>query len=207
MNGSKLLQPHILVASRRHAGTHLINPLVKRLAGCKTVSADKLGVLFVPAPGQKLIVFTRDSRNIATAAFRWKIRQMGLPDVPTKKWDHDIAEKMRRLNGTKNLPPEMHGLHGLRANYIYWHHWLSQPHHRCRFEDLTGKRYKKALVALADYLESDQDPLEIWAGLYKKSHTFSGRFTDWNEWWGTESKQAFVETGGRDLLKLLGYQE
>lgn len=203
----KIKEGAVLVVARRHGGTHLINPLVKRLAGRKAQSVDKLGKLFVPEG--KLVLFTRDPRNIITSRFRWKLRQKGWPDRPSTAWDRDMAEKMMRPNiQHHSIPKELWGLAGPRGNLVYWKHWLRQPHHRVTFEQLTqDKRVSKHLAALGQYLDTIESPDHIWADLYKKSHTYSGNFSDWRLWWGPRTIQAFNQNGGPELLTLLGYAE
>lgn len=196
----------VYVAARRHGGTHLINPLIKGISGRKAISLDKSGRLFVP--DGPLVVFTRDPRNIATARFRWKLRQQGLSDRPTFKYDAHIAERLMRVNRPSlNIPDELVGLPGLHGNLIYWRWWLNQIHHRVTFEELTEGKVGGALKRLGKYVGRVRDPETIFYSLYKQSHTYSGSFSDWRKWWGPKTKEAFYDNGGRELLKLLGYRE
>lgn len=204
----KLNRPHVLIAAIRHGGTHLINPLVKKLGG-RGCSADKQIGLLVPKG--KLIVFTRDSRNTITSAFRWKLRQCGRPDVPMPEYDEEIAERLGRRNHKKKnkyMPDHMAST-GIETRMAYWKHYLGfEEKLRVRFEDLTSqtpKVQKRTLMAIKDYLGSDEDPEAILATFYRKSVTYSGKFTDWRQWWGPKARAEFVRNKGNQLLEILGY--
>jgi hypothetical protein len=205
----KLNRPHCLIAAMRHGGHHLINPLVKKL-GVAGLSADKqIGLL---VPDDKLIVFMRDSRNTITSAFRWKLRQCGRTDAPLPGYDEEIAERLgivaTRKKASKYLPGST-GKTGIETRIIYWSHYLQFPNKLVvRFEDLTSetpKVQRRTLIAIKDYLGSDGDPEAIFATYYRKSTTYSGKFTDWRQWWGPKARASFAHNKGNQLLGILGY--
>jgi hypothetical protein len=204
----KLSRPHVLIAAIRHGGTHLINPLVKKLGG-RGCSADKQIGLLVPQ--NKLIVFTRDSRNTITSAFRWKLRQCGRPDIPMPEYDEEIAKRLGTRNRKKKnkYMPDHATSTGIETRMAYWKHYLSFENKLLvRFERITSddnKTRKRTLLSIKDYLESTEDPEAVLATFYKNSFTYSGRFTDWREWWGPKAIESFHHNKGNELLKVLGY--
>ena len=201
----------VTIAARRHGGTHLINPLCKRLAGRKCFSADKARSLFVPTG--PLVVFTRDPRNTLISRLRWDLKNKGLPANPPPDFGYD--EKLARRLGMTTMPndrdpPEFWYLTGMKYQLAYWGYWLAlgYPKIVSRFETLANEDTGVAETArIGEYLQTKEDPEAIFRGLFRVSPTYNGSFSDWREWFGPLSMEAFKRNGGPAVLAVMGYKE
>lgn len=199
------------MASRRHGGTHLINPICKRLSGHNCRSADKARQLFVPTG--PLVVFLRDPRNIFISRFRWDLKRSHHSTAPLVGFGYDqlLAERLHSVTHP-NLrdPPEFWHTVGMGYGLAYWGYWLRMPVPKIisRFEVLANaKTGPEEAKRLRDYFQTDADYEAVFHSLYKVSPTYNAQPTDWREWFGPRMTDAFNMHGGRELLTLMGYEE
>lgn len=184
------------VALLRHGGSHLIRPIVSKL-GAEIIEPGNFGAPLDQAHGP-VIVFLRDPRDRMAATHRWwsqkprKARLMGLAGNST---DEQIAW----LLDDAGFLGEM--LRWARI-WCYWPQAL-----KVRFEDIAGcgteeiRRIASHLGLVRDY----QRDAEIYDAVWLKGRTYTGKHSDWREYFGPQSNEVWKTNGGPELLELMGY--
>lgn len=181
-------KPYTVIALR-HGGTHLINPTVRYLTG-GTVYCPKGEDALTCIPGRVVIVFLRDPRNWLISFYKWKGGQFG----------DDKALARFMLARRKDDSP---------LNYVVrWaERWVGWPGaFVSHFERLMPPDGARETARIAQFLGSTKDPDAIYASVFGKSGTFTGKPSDWRQWFGPESHRAFENGGGPALLKRMGYE-
>lgn len=199
------------VAALRHGGTHLIQPIVRRLTG-KTVYAPKGNISLHCIPSRIVVVFTRDPRNRVVSNLRYKT---GLMLDRTTLADRDQA----LLHFLKTSKAQGHDLpiDHMQKWATVWVGMAEKPGKRAvklmTFEALaspaTGVDEVLQLVAFLN--QAQDDPLRASSeSAYEysmgKSGTFTGRHSDWREWFGEESRRFWRANFGAALTSRMGYQ-
>lgn len=184
------LKPYTLIALR-HSGTHLIQPIMRSLTD-KPVSAPKGESALAFIPSAKCIVFLRDPRNIVVSHMRYK--NAGI----------DTAKADKRL---LRLLTKHHGGDGPIEHMTKWaKRWMAcEGALVVRFETLIAERQSE-VTRIRDYLGvGDVDAAITYA--FGTSVTYTGRHSQWREWFGPQSLEAWKTNGGPDLVRLMGYSD
>lgn len=202
-------KPFTLIALR-HSGTHLIQPLMRRLTG-RAVSAPKGPSALTFIPATKCVVFLRDPRNIVVSHMRYK--NAGMPQSKADKRLHRLLTKRGDGDG-----PIEHMTKWARrwANPPFWSKkdWENAPSLTVRFEQLTVEDFPdrcNEITRIAQYLFSPKNPTfgQIWDAhdyAFGTSVTYTGRHSKWQEWFGPQSLEAWNTNGGPELVRLMGYK-
>jgi hypothetical protein len=184
--------PTATVALMRHGGSHLIRPIVAKL-GFDIVEPGNFGAPLAEAVGP-VIVFLRDPRNRMSATLRWWAARGKLhPSVTNAAMD----EQMLFLLREKGFLEEM-----LRWASV-WCNW-SPPKTVVRFErmNLASIRLIANRLGLSRDVERDK---RIFGEVYGKGRTYTGNHSNWKEYFGPLSMTYWNNSGGSELLKLMGY--
>lgn len=180
----------ISVMVMRHAGAHLILPMVKSMTG-KAIYRTKGPESLICEPSGKVIIFMRNPRNRLISFFRWKRGQL-----PT---DAELAEFMTKPKRDGEYSP----LEFATAWAKRWRHRKGALH--VRFEDLADAVNGPTEIArMAGFLGVDADPNAVFASFVGKG-TFTGRHSDWRTCFGPKSDRAYRRHGGAELDRLMGY--
>lgn len=187
-------KPYTL-ACLRHSGTHLIQPIMRRLTN-KAVYAPKGDDALRCIPSAKVVVFLRDPRNIIVAHARYKtsLRE------PSAKFDRRLAKLLTRRRLNSDLPIE----HMTKwANR--WYDWPGAL--VVRFSDLTDPaKTLSEIERVRAYLDNLGDAEDARAYAMGTSVTYTGRHSKWREWFGPESTKAWNANGGPALVRAMGYR-
>ncbi len=114
------------------------------------------------------------------------------------------------------LHPEVMKVNSLVDFYDLYLQWLNYPFiHVVRFEDIVGpngggsdSRQLSEIKKIADFLgvSLDDDDIDgIASKLWGGTHTFSGRTSDWKNYFTEQHKQLFKDLAGQLLIDL-GYE-
>lgn len=211
MNMNQRTNKPYTVAALRHGGTHFITPIVRKLTG-KTVYSPK-GIISIHCiPSRVCVVFTRDPRNRLISNIRYKL---ATHDDALNEMDRDnlVLEFLKRAKQPG---------HDLPIDFMHkwatvWLDRVETPLKRAvklmRFETLAdparGLDEVRALVAFLN--EAQDDPLlataeEAYEYSFGKSGTWTGRHSNWREWFGPKSKAFWRANFGAALTKKMGYQ-
>lgn len=182
-------KPYTLICLR-HSGTHLIQPIMRRLTG-STVYAPKGSDAINCTPSAKCVVFLRDPRNTIISHTRYKAS-----DLQPGKADKRIAKLITKRKS---------GIEGPIEHMTAWaRRWArSEGTLIVRFEDLVSDKVGQ-VTRVRDYLGGGDvdDAIEYTFG---KSGTWTGRHSQWREWFGPLALDAWNANGGPRLLKAMGY--
>jgi hypothetical protein len=203
-------KPYTLIALR-HSGTHLIQPIIRSLTGKTCYVPKGQNALDCPAAA-KTVVWLRDPRNTLVSQYRYKRGK----DAP--KDDASFAAAlMRAKNGTRPI-----------AYLLQWaERWgAASSCYVARFEDFVSADALGRIVrvsALAEYLlgppihgsrvESESSVgREVAVGqaiayAFGTSGTYTGRHSQWEEWFGPRTREVWEKEGGAKLLQAMGYAE
>lgn len=186
-------KPYTL-ACLRHSGTHLIQPIMRRLTD-KPIYAPKGNDALVCKPSQKVVVFLRDPRNTIVSHTRYKssIREPA-------KLDRRIAKLITRRRPGEDTPIEH--MTKWAKRWVKWKGALV-----VRFEVLTNPEFSLSEVErISAYLDGLGDPEDARAYAMGTSVTYTGRHSRWREWFGPEATKAWNENGGPALVRAMGYR-
>lgn len=192
--------PIATVALLRHGGSHLIRPIVAGL-GFEIVEPGRKGVPLDHAEGPA-IVFLRDPRDRMAATYRWWSTRAGKSArLMAAGTDTDSRMAWLLMNGgTPGFLPEM-----LRWARV----WCKKPEAcRVHFEQLR-QNGPAEVARIARHLglppcnARDED---LFAEVYGHGRTYTGRHSDWREWFGPKSNAVWTANGGPDLMHLMGYE-
>lgn len=197
--------PPATVACMRHAGTHLIRPIVFGL-GFRIVEPGYQGARIDSAIGST-ILFPRDPRNRIVALCRWKLEQSDRTrSIVTRNGAATTKDAM--IAATMQSEPFL-------ADMLHWAQiWCFNRRHksfRVTFEELAESASKAVELVgkIAHYLECSED-IERDEALvkahFRQSPTYTGDLSRWKEWFGPESWHTWESQGGPKLLHLMGYK-
>lgn len=164
-------------------------------------------------PPGPLVVFLRDPRNIFISRQKWSLRRRGISLQPPAGfgWDDMIAEGLSKYNKPRHdTPKELWGLIGMQYQLKYWQYWLELdvPKIVSKFELLASQETGPSEAErIGKYFGSKEDHVGIFNSLFMVSPTYTGHRTDWREWFGPKSVDAFYRYGGEELLALTGYEK
>lgn len=207
--------PPATVACLRHAGTHLIRPIVFDLGfrivepGYQAVNYET-GEEFI-APIDKaegpVILFPRDPRNRIVALCRWKLEHSAATrSIVTRNGTATTKDAM--VVATMESEPFL-------ANMLEWAQiWCvdrAADSLRVTFEDLSKSEHSaRALVGkMADHLGLSPDGARdrrIVAAHFRQSPTYTGDLSRYKDWFGPESWHTWESQGGPQLMHLMGYE-
>lgn len=175
----------------RHSGTHLILPIVKRLTG-KPIYRPKGEDCLTCIPNGPVIVFVRNPRNWIVSSYRWK-----RGNDPN---DERLAQFMLAVK-------DGHEMNALQFANAWAKRWMVHTGAMLvRFEDLKERERGIAIVEkLRGFLNAGGNPKEVYDSVYGGG-TFTGRHSDWREWFGPLSRSAWDANRGREIDRLMGYQ-
>ncbi len=184
------------IALMRHGGSHLIRPIVAQM-GFDIVEPGNFGAPLDEAQGP-VIVFLRDPRDRMVSTLRWwREKPRKLTELTVKCKGKSDDEQLLYLLSEDGFLEEM----------LTWARiWCNWPNALIiRFEDI---RYQGCSVidTIADHLGFVGDTEAIFNAVYEKSHTFTGRYSNWYEWFGVKSNSYWELNGGIELLELMGYK-
>lgn len=140
--------------------------------------------------GHKMLHIIRHPKNVAVSWMRHRNKQNSSVLLTQKTLAQLIENKMFGMSVVKY--------------YSGFLKWLEQPHVlTVRFEDVFEK---KDLVAhkIFTYLDHKAEHLDF-SSIYGEGATYTGKWSDWQEWWSEEIDAVWQKTGGLDLEKRLGY--
>lgn len=184
----------ITVALMRHGGSHLIRPIVHGMTGAQLLEPGKKGRPIDRAEGP-VIVFLREPRDRMVATFRW--------------WSKKEGKAARLAAAGKSVDRQMAWLlsdAGFMADMLRWSKiWCSWPGAlTVRFEDIRANGPSE-VERIATFLGVKCDADELFGQVYKNSPTYTGRHSDWREWFGPRSLAAWDANGGQELLRVMDY--
>lgn len=181
------------VIVQRHAGSHLILPLVKSLKPGGVFKTKGRQSLFA-IPSGKLIVFRRNPRNRLVSMFRWK-----------RKWS-DAASADAEL--AKYIVRPKDGMTPVAFMHLWAERWIDDPTAlHITFEDLaSAESGPKTTARIAAHVGSERDPDAAFAAIFKGG-TYTGTHSDWRVWFGPRTLEAYAAAGGTELDKRMGYGE
>lgn len=174
------------VALLRHGGSHLIRPIVAAL-GYGIVEPGNFGAPLNEAVGP-IIVFRRDPRNRVISKMRWRLAKLGLPDSDD---DFRTAELIRADAVEMRMWAD---------TWCNWPGTLS-----VRFEDVRADGPAQ-ITRIAKHLGTECDSEALYADIYAKGRTYTGRHSDWRKSFGPYSAAAWNAHGGPDLVRVMGYE-
>lgn len=184
------LHPHVTIFCLRHGGTHLIKPLVKRLANLPMVDVGKRDMSDHVPIGPVVVAF-RDPRNVMVAMRKWELRRAGKSIVPDRSHDKAIS---RLIGNHMEFMTK-----GVNA-------WVDRPAIRTTFEALTGlfgdHEANRIGCELGCAHGAGADALTV---VWGTGHTYTGEFSDHRKWFGPLSIAAWDHNGGAALLAKMGY--
>jgi len=191
--GNHSVKPYTVMVMR-HAGSHLIKPLMRRLTG-QALYSPKGDDALIRDPSGKVVVFLRDPRDRAVSGYRYKAGRRG-QDVS----DVGLARFLSRKPKGGITPIEFMQAWGQR--------WNNYPGAMVmRFEDLVrdAAERKAQVDRLAGYVGCG-DPADAIAYAFETSRTFTGRYSSWPEWFGPLATKAWHDGGGARAVKAMGYK-
>lgn len=179
----------------RHGGTHLILPLVKGLTGAP-LYRPKGDEALICQPNGPTIVFTRNPRNWLVSFYRWK---RGDPETLELR-DAALAKFMRSIRPRKTMNPIAY------AQRWAWR-WRRWPGvHIVRFESLQDRAEGiETMRKMCEFLGVAADPESVYLSVYGRG-TFTGKHSDWREWFGPLSLRAYGYSAGDFLDLSMGYK-
>lgn len=185
----------ITVMVMRHGGSHLIKPIVRYLTGLPIYSPKGQNAL-TAIPSGKLVVFPRDPRSRAISGYRYKLKRR-------RKATPSDAGLARYLSA-----PPSGGIGVVQFMREWAERWMYWPGAMMvRFEDLVfdpASRHRE-VVRLGRFLSSERDASEAISYAFETSHTFTGKYSTWDEWAGPLSREAWEREGGDDVVRMMGY--
>lgn len=197
------------VAAMRHGGTHLINPVVRRLTN-KPVYSPKGASSLVCTPSSIVIVFPRDPRNRAVSNVRYKLGREAVDRLDEAGRDEALFHYLStRKSGDALLPIEFmtrwaqrwcHGKFGNAGT-----HWML-----CRFEELAGPNALLECTKIATFLKEVGADLVCTPDVARAyalgtSGTFTGRHSNYREWFGPKSIAFWNRNFGPSCTMEMGY--
>lgn len=181
----------------RHGGSHLIRPIVAALGGDPIIEPGRVTAPIDESHGP-VIVFRRDPRDRMAATQRWwtgkprKLQSM-------RQGGDDADGQIAWLLIEGGFLPEM-----LRWARI----WCNRPDAlTVRFEDMR-ERGTDEIARIAEHLGKPRDyqrDAEIWESIWLKGRTYTGKHSDWREYFGPKSNAVWEREGGPELVRLMGY--
>lgn len=174
----------------RHSGTHLILPIVKRLTG-KPVYRPKGQDCLTCVPNGPVVVFVRNPRNWIVSSYRWK-RGSDLSDAR-------LANFMTRVKDGAEM-------NALQFAHAWAKRWMVHPGAmQMRMEDLKDREKGIAILeSLRGFLKAGGNPAEVYDSVYGGG-TYTGRHSNWKEWFGPLSRATWRANRGREIEELMGY--
>lgn len=189
---NRTTKPTTLIALR-HGGTHLIQPLIRHLTDA-AVAAPKGRMTLGHIPAPKVVVFTRDPRNRIVSHFRYKYHKAkGDPG----SFDEELAAFIRRVKD---------GQTNIEFMTAWAKRWVGYPGSLLmRFETVMADQLAET-ERLKEYLGAPGDAAAACEYTFGKSGTWTGRHSNWREWFGPRATEAWEADGGRKCLKAMGYK-
>lgn len=184
----------------RHGGTHLVKPVLSKLVG-KWQGGKWRTALEREALGPTVVV-TRDPRNRAVSAFRWKnkgrTRQPGIVET-----DKALAKYLTAVKDNT-------GTTIMEFMHAWADRWMGLDGvHYSRFEDfISGEKYViRAINKIANHAGIETTPAEIkhWYYSVYKGVGFSGQHSNYRQWFGPRTTEAWIAAGGEELVRKMGY--
>lgn len=198
---------HVTVICFRHGGTHLIFPFIQQMSTLPIVEAGKLHEL-AHTPDGPVVVIWRDPRNRIVSTYRWNLKRR--PDR-VKRWGATDDERLAALISKPDMPnlPRMKEAQGVSytvAMRKFVGHWMKYGA-TTTFEALTDPhRSSMAAETVAEAVGYWGDAKRALENVMGKSHTYTGKFSDWREWFGPKSIEAWEREGGPELCRMMGYE-
>ncbi|OFX02445.1 MAG: hypothetical protein A3E78_11005 [Alphaproteobacteria bacterium RIFCSPHIGHO2_12_FULL_63_12] len=181
----------VTVALMRHGGSHLIRPIVSNMGVERILEPGKFECPIDQAEGP-VIVFIRDPRDRMAATLRW--------------W---MAREKGRRYGTE--PDDR--LAGMLVDEGFLEHMLQWSRIWCvwpgaltvRFEDMRSDGPRE-VGRIANHLGIPvEDPVAAFEAVYGKGRTYTGKHSNWKDYFGPKSLAAWDAHGGPELLGIMGY--
>ncbi len=196
----------ITVAALRHGGTHLITPIIRKLTG-KTVYSPKGEAALHCIASPIVVVFYRDPRNRVISNLRYKMGDVTIGMAPAAR-DQALADFLLKRKQPGSLLPIEY--------MIQWdQRWSKEPTGRqqmhSRFETIVapeatlGEIRRIASLLTAAGLELEATPEEAQTYALGTSGTFTGRHSNYREWFGPLACAAWKREFGPALTKRMGY--
>lgn len=187
----------------RHSGTHLIQPLIRNMTG-KTVYVPKGQDALDCIPSPKVVVWIRDPRNTLVSMYRYK--NGGREAVPN---DERFAKMLNR---------HKRGVWPVTYMGLWARRWapnlkrLAAGTLVTRFEDYVSADNLGRIVLvhrLDGFLNGEADSARTNTAIayaFGTSGTYTGRHSQWREWFGPRSTEVWEAQNGPALLRLMGYE-
>lgn len=187
-------KPYTVIVMR-HGGSHLILPLVRAIAR-QPLYRPKGNEALICKPSGPTIIFIRNPRNRLVSFFRWK---RGFPETLAER-DAALAWFMTLVTGrhSKKLNP-------LQFMLAWANRWMREDGLLVRFEDMIGPHGEAEAVRIQKFLGTEGDAALVHKAIVGAT-TFTGRHSDWREWFGPQSLARYRANGGEDLDKLMRYE-
>lgn len=200
------------VAAMRHGGTHLITPVIRRLTN-KPVYSPKGVASITCIPSEIVIIFSRDPRNRAVSNVRYKLGREAVEKLTAEERDEHLAAYLQTRKGEGGLTP-------IDFMLKWAGYWLNdrapwdrsaREVFRCTFEELAGPLALSVVGNIAAFLEQAgvklvATPEEAKAYTLGMSGTFTGRHSNYAEWFGPKSLAYWRSNFGPELTRRMGYQ-
>jgi len=142
----------------------------------------------------KHLFIIRDPRNVAVSWMRHRIKQLsgkGEQVLPSKQFlEQIIRGKMF------NMP--------VAKYYGGFTPWIGAPNTLCIRFEYFFEHFDNVADDIVNYLAANKRPSR--KEVYGKSTTYTGSWSEWQDWWSEDIQRAWRDTGGDLLTYNLGYQ-
>lgn len=174
----------------RHAGSHLILPMVKFMVG-RGVHRAKGQQALTFEPYGPTIVFVRNPRNRLVSNFRWKFGRW-----PT---DLEIAAFAIGVKAGEEMSP-------LDFMLAWAERWMRHPGALIvRFEDLSDAvKAPSEIGRIASFIGVHPNVDEVVSAFVGRG-TFTGKHSDWKICFGPKAIATYNERRGQEIDRLMGY--
>lgn len=198
----------VTVALMRHGGSHLIRPIVSRLGASRIIEPGNFGHPVDRAKGP-VIVFLRDPRDRMVSTYRWwltKPRKAEQLEDAGSTPDEQIAWLLSvggdKVNRIGNPLPGKRFVEEMLTWAMIWCPYRGSL--IVRFEDLRTSGARE-IDRIADHLHVKCDTQAVFDEVYGRGRTYTGRHSDWREYFGPAATAAWNRHHGPRLLEIMGY--
>ncbi len=183
--------PICTVALMRHGGSHLIRPIVNAM-GYDIIEPGNFGAPLDAAEGP-VIVFVRDPRDRMASTLRWWMNKRKSGLSPEKNSDNQMLFLLKQQGFLREM---------IQWAEIWCNWWGALS---IRFENL--RIYGSIEIGvIAQHLSVSCNSNSIFDNVFEKSSTFTGKYSNWQDYFGERSKEFWELNGGPELLRLMGYE-
>lgn len=209
-HAERVKDAHVTMVMMRHGGTHLIIPVIKAFTDLPTVEPGKLTYL-EHEPKGPVVIFWRDPRNRIVSGYRWTCKRGGsrYRAIKGETPDDEIAAYMQWRKTHRPWRPVRFdtGMTMMDKMLTFVRYWANREGAlKASFERLAnGDSGPDEAKRIADYL-GGENPGEAFKRIYRSGPTYTGKHSDWREWFGPKSLEAWEANGGPELLDLMGYK-